>query len=249
MKFFNNILLITLALLLLTSFRTPVSGAQSLLDQPDIKNKYFRSGEVLEYSAKVRGIPAGTQILRVNGKEDLDGYEVYHVESISRAKRIFSIFYPFDNRSESYIIRENLHPLYYKRKITDGGYKGSTFVGFDQSTQIARIIKDEKAIELSVPEGIQDELSMIYLLRSKDIKVGEDYEFPALVGSEALKANVSVLRIENLKTVMGNLKTIVIKAIPKDITMWLTHDAARIPVKIEASTKLGKLVFNLEEIR
>ena len=236
-------------LLLLICFGTSVSTAQPLLDQPTIKDGSPRSGEVLKYSVRVRGIPAGTQIMRVNGKKSLNGYEVYHVESISKASSFFNIFYPFNDRSESFIHSKNHHPLRYRRKIRDGGYRGSIAMDFDPVNQVARIVKDRKRTELHVSTGIQDELSMIYLLRTKDIEVGRKYEFPALVGTKTLKASVAVLRIEELKTALGTLKTIVVKAIPKDITMWLTNDAARVPVRIEANTKIGKLVSNLEEMR
>ena len=235
-------------LLLLTCLATFASDAQPLLDQPAVEDCALRTGEVLKYSANLKGIPAGIQILQVNGKKKLDGYEVYHVESLSKVGSLFSIFYPFNNRSESFIDSKSFYPIHYRRNLRDGGYSGSTFVDFDQVNQVARIVKDQKRIELDIPIGIQDELSVIYLLRTKDIEVGRKYEFPALIGTKPLKASVSVLRTERIKTALGTLKTIVVKTIPKGFTMWLTHDAARIPVRIEANTKIGKLVFNLKEM-
>jgi hypothetical protein len=194
MQRIRKLALVKLLSLLLFCFGIPISGAQPLLDQPDVKGNPLRSGEVLEYS-------------------------------------------------------DDFHPLQYRKKITDGGYKGSVVVDFDQVNQVARIVKDRKRSELRIPKGIQDELSMIYLLRTKEIEVGERYEFPALVGTRALNASIAVLRTEELRTALGTLKTIVVKAIPRDITMWLTNDAARIPVRMEASTKIGKLVFNLTKMR
>ena len=241
-------ILVIFVLLLLICFGASVSGAQPLLEQPTVKHSNIRLGEVLKYNIKIRGIPAGTQTLRVNGKKLLHGYEVYHVESESKASKFFNIFYTFDDQSESFISIENLHPLRYQRKITDGGYQGSIFVDFDPVNRKARVLKNEERTELYVPEGIQDELSMIYLLRNKEIEVGRKYEFPALIGNKALKVGVSVLRTEKLETTFGTMKTIVLKTIPKDITMWLTHDSSRIPVKIEAQTKIGNLVSKLEEI-
>lgn len=235
-------------LLLLNCFGIPVSEAQSLLDQPTIGDSFLRSGEVLEYSVKIRGIPAGRQIMQVNGKKLLDGQEVYHVESVAKTSRLFNIFYPFNDWSESFIDSRDFHSLRYRRRIRDGGYSGSIAIDFDPVKQVAKIVKDQKRLELHITAGMQDELSMIYLLRTREIEVGRKYEFPALVGTKALKASVAVLRIERLKTALGTLKTIVVKTIPKDITVWLTNDAARIPVRIEASTKIGKLVSSLEEM-
>jgi len=246
---FSSLRLLVSILLPLICLAVSASSAQPLLDQPTIEGSSFRTGEVLEYSVRVRGIPAGTQIMQVNGRKSLNGYEVYHVESVSKVNPFFNIFYPFNSRIESFIHSEKLHPLHYRKKIRDGGYSGSTDVDFDQVSQVARVVKDQKRTEIRVPIGIQDELSIIYLLRTKEIEVGQEYEFPAFIGTKALNANVTVLRIEELRTALGTLKTIVVKTIPKDITMWLTNDAARIPVRIEASTKIGKLVSNLRETR
>ncbi|MBD3184177.1 DUF3108 domain-containing protein [Candidatus Poribacteria bacterium] len=226
-----------------------VLSAQPLLEQPTIWNGKFKSGEELEYNVKVRGIPAGTQVMKIDGNLTWSGNNVYHVKSESKITRLFSLFYSFDNRSESFIDSTYLHPLYYSRKIIDGGYKGRTIVDFDQKNQIARVVKDKKYKEIEIPTGIQDELSMIYLLRSKDIEVGQSYKFPALIGTEIIDAKVSVLRYEKVDTDMGKIKTIVVKTTPKNIVIWLTDDAARIPVKIEADSKLGKIVFKLEHIR
>ncbi len=237
------------ALLLFICFEVTASGAQSLLDQPMVEKYSLREDEVLEYSVKVKGISAGTQILQVDGKITLDGYEVYHVESISKVRKLFNIFYPFSNHSESFIHSSNFYPLYFSKRIRDGGYSGSTYVDFDIVEQMARIVRNEKRTELRIPPGIQDELSVIHLLRAKKMQVGRKYEFPALVGTKVIKATVEVLRIEEVKTAIGTLKTIVVKTSMRDLTVWLTNDSARIPVRIEAKTKLGKLVSKLKKIR
>jgi hypothetical protein len=248
MKNIKAILLIKFILVLAFCIGTAASDALPLVDQPTIAGSSIRSGEVLEYSVKLRGIPAGTQILEVDGKTTLDGHEVYHVKSVSKTKRLFSILYPFSNRIESFIQTESLQPLHYTKQIRDGGYKGNIDVDFDLSKKVARIVKDQKRMEINVPPGIQDELSMIYFLRSKEIEVGQKYQLPILTGVKTYKTTVVVLRTERLKTVLGTLNTIVVKAIPNNITIWLTKDTARIPVKIEASTKAGKLASKLESI-
>ena len=143
---------------------------------------------------------------------------------------------------------DGFYPLHYTKHIKDGGYNGNTVVDFNWDNQTATVIKDNKTTEMHIPPGIQDELSMIYLLRAKEIKVGHRYEFPFLSGDKTLKTTVVVLRNQRLKTVLGTLDTTVVKTIPKDITIWLTNDALRIPVRIEAKTKIGKLVSKLKAV-
>lgn len=248
MKNIKIFVLPKLIFLLVVCFGTSVSSAQLLINQPAVPNSFIRSGEVLEYSVKIRGIPAGNQMIQINAEKSLDGNEVYHVKSISKVRKLFNILYPFSNHSESIIQSESFHPLRYTKKIRDGGYKGDIKVDFDWDNQVARIVKDNKHTEISVPQGVQDELSMIYLLRSKELQVGQEYEFPFLTGNKTLKTTVYVLRTERIKTILGSLDTIVIKTKPKDIIIWFTNDAARIPVKIEARTKIGKLVSKLKSV-
>ncbi len=248
MKSIKTIIFLKLIIILLVCFGASGANAQPLLDQPSLLNSRVRQNEVLEYSIKIRGIPAGTQKFQVDGKRILDGQEVYHLKSVSKVKKFFSIFYPFSNQSESFVQSENLYPLRYTKKIRDGGYKGNIDVDFDWDNQVARIVKDQKRTEIHIPPGIQDELSMIYLLRTKEIEVGHKYQFPILSGDKALETTVLVLRTEKLKTILGTLNTIVIKTTPKNITIWLTDDALRIPVRIEARTKIGKLVSKLKAV-
>jgi hypothetical protein len=248
MRNFRAIILVESVFFLIFYFGTSVSGALPLLDQPTIPGCSIRPGEVLEYKVKVRGITAGTQTLQVNGKKMLDGQEVYHVRSVSKARRFFSIFYRFSNLSESFILSEGLYPLHYTKQVKDGGYEGDIDVDFDLDRQTARITKDRKYTEIRVPLGIQDELSMIYLLRTKEIEVGEKYQFSVLTGTEIAETVVSVIRTEKLKTVLGTLDTIMVRTNPKNVTIWLTNDATRIPVRMEAPTKVGKLVSKLKAV-
>lgn len=244
----RNLFILVNFIILLIFFGALATGAQPLLDQPMIQKGELRAGELLEYSVKVKGIPAGTQVWQVNAKRYLNGHEVYHVKSTSKTNPFFKIFYAFDDQSESFIRRNNFSPIRYERNLIDGKYRGNTAIEFDQIKNVANVVKDKRRHEINVPKGVQDELSMIYLLRTREMKVGESYEFDALMGTKTMEVEVVVLRTEKIKTVLGTIKTIVIKTIPRNATIWITDDLARIPVKIEANTKLGKLVAHLNSI-
>lgn len=241
-------LLGNLLIILFILFVASALGAQPLFDQPVVRGGTIRTGEALEYTVKIKGIPAGTQIWQVSDKSYLNGQEVYHVKSTSRANSFFSVFYAFDDRSESFIRSRDFSPVRYSRRIVDGKYRGYISINFDLTNGVASVERDKKHQKVDIPKGTQDELSMLYLLRTRELEVGESYEFDALVGAKATEVEVSVLRTEKIKTIFGTLKTIVVKAIPRNITIWLTDDFERIPVKIEASTKLGRLVANLNSV-
>lgn len=247
MRQIRIIVFVTYTLIILIFLGTLVSGAQPLLEQPTIKRS-FRTGEILEYSVKVKGIPAGTQILQVKDGKVIAGREVYLIESRSSVNKLFNIIYPYSEQSESIILKDRFCPVYYKKNLRDGGYIGSTTINFDDTKQIARVEKDQKIREIKIPDGVQDELSMIYLLRTKNVRIGEEYEFPALIGTKTFNVEVTVLRSENIKTIFGNINTLVVKSSPREVTLWITNDESRIPVRLEVNTKLGKLVAELRNI-
>ncbi len=247
MKQIKIIAFVAYMLIILIFLGTLVSGAQPLLDQPTIKRN-FRKGEVLEYIVKVKGIPAGTQVLQVKDKKVIAGREVYHIESRSSVNKLFNIIYPYSEQSESIILKDKFYPVYYKKYLRDGGYVGSTTINFDDTKRVAKVVKDKKTKDIKIPDGIQDELSMIYLLRTKNIKIGEEYEFPALIGTKTFNVEVTILRSEEIKTIFGVTNTLVVKSSPRDVTIWITDDESRIPVRLEVNTKLGKLVAELRNI-
>jgi len=248
MRNIKSLFLLKFMLILALCFGTSVCSAQPLIKQPPVSNSSIRSGEILEYSVKIKGIPAGDQTLQVKSKKLMSGHEVYHVRSESRVRKLFAVFYPFSNSSESFIQSKDLQPLHYTKRIKDGKYSGKIDIKFDWDNHVARIVKDQKKTEIHIPSDVQDELSMIYLLRTKELEVGQEYEFPVLTGNKTMETTVRVLRIERLNTILGSLDTIVVKSTPKDVTIWLTNDSARIPVKIEAATKIGKLVSKLKAV-
>lgn len=233
--------------LLFVYFEADVSGGQPLFDQPMI-NKGFRIGETLEYNVKVRGIPAGTKILYVKDKKTVKGREVYEIESKASANKVFSLIYPYDEESQTYILEDKNYPLFYSKKLRDGNYFGNTRIDFDDIKKIAKVVKDEKTRQVRIPVGIQDELSMIYLVRNRKINVGQEYEFPALIGTRIFNIAVQVLRTEEVKTVLGDVNTIVVRSFPNNITLWLTEDDHRVPVRLETNTRFGKLVAELKSI-
>jgi hypothetical protein len=224
-----------------------VSGAQPLLEQPNIK-KGFRLGETLEYTVKVRGIPAGSQIMQIVDKRMVGGREVYHLEAKSQANKFFSLFYQFEDQFESYVLKDKMYPIRFTRNIIDGGYRGNLSIDIDDGKRTAKIVKNNKRREMNVPKGVQDELSMLYFVRTKDIEVGKDYEFPAIMGTKIYNVDLVVLRTEYINTIFGKTKTFVIKSVVGDVIFWVTQDDNRILVKLETGTKLGKLVAELKSI-
>lgn len=231
-----------------------------LLKQKKLNHSPIRVGEVLTYSAKVKHFPAGTQTLKITESTTLNGKNVYHLQAKSQTNRFFSWIHEFKDSRESYVTKSDFYPIRFVQNIKDGDYKANVRVDFDPDSGKVRYSKNNKVEELTdAPVGIQDELSMLYLIRVKELKVGNTYTFPVLIGKRIYNnLKVEVFKKERVKTVIGKLDTIVLRAFPATkrkgktplhgYIIWLTNDNRRIPVKIEAKTKIGKLICVLEKV-
>jgi len=247
MKFlFTTFIIITL----LTNLSNAV-GTQPLLEQPDLEPLPIVVGEVLVYNAKIGFFPfsAGKQILRIVKETEIAGQPVYHLKAVAETKGFFSRVYKFKNLEESFVTKDKFYPILFKKDIQDRGYKANYRIDFDLFEKKAIIVKDAEQKEMDIIPGIQDELSMLYLLRTKKLKIGNRYKFQVLISSKIYDVVLHVLRRESRETAIGKIDTLVLKA-SNGYKLWISDNDSRIPIRIEADTKIGaKLVAELEEVK
>ena len=80
------------------------------------------------------------------------------------------------------------------------------------------------------------------------MNVGQTYSFPVLVKDKTQDVKVTIYRREMMKTeALGRVETLAIRT-SHGYLIWLTNDNRRIPVRIEAETRIGKLIGTLEKI-
>ncbi len=218
-----------------------------LLEATNLEPLPIRVGEILTYSVKIAGLPAGKQITKVAQETTLNGYHVYHLTSESQTDGVFAKLYHFRDWKESYVTTDQLYPVRHVKILEDRKYRAQVKVDFDLKgcAQYSKN-RDSKCIE--VPIGIQDELSMVYFVRLKQLKVGQTYMFSVLVKDKPQDVTVTIYRREVMKTeALGRVETLALRT-SHGYLMWLTNDKRRIPVRIEADTQVGRLIGTLEKV-
>ncbi len=221
---------------------------RSLLESENLDRCPFTVGEILTYNIKIAGLSAGKQVTQVTDKEMLNGRQVYHLVSESQTDSVFGTLYHFRDWQESYVTTDQLHPLRHVKDLEDRKFRAHIEVDFDVERGIARYTKNESGKVFEVPIGTQDELSMVYFLRSKELNVGQTYVFPVLVKDKTQDVTVTVYRREMMKTeTLGRVETLALRT-SHGYLIWLTNNNRRIPVRIEAETRIGKLIGTLEKV-
>lgn len=110
--------------------------------------------------------------------------------------------------------------------------------------------------------GVQDMLSVVYYLRNhvdtKNIQPGSYTDVDMFYGDETFKFRLKFLRKETLKTKFGRVPTLVFRPYvesgrvfreKESLTIWISDDDNKIPLKARAELAVGSLNADLDEFK
>ncbi len=269
-KYLTLILLIGMSLLISEVIRADLAAknglssnqqgeAISLVNVENVAEQPLRVGEKLTYNVKVRRISAGKRVDYIRKTMLWNGQRVYHISSDAKTGA-WARWYHFRSHQSTFLNVVGFHPLRFRNQVQDKKYRAFVEINFreglaeyekrSQNNPKSPEKRDKKDIE--IPIGTQDELSMVYFLRTKQIAPGNTYLFPLIIKGELRKMELTVERGEMLETkALGKnkmrVKTLLVRTSDGG-KLWLTDDARHLPIKIEAETKIGKTTATLEKI-
>jgi hypothetical protein len=218
----------------------------------------YSEDEVFRYDLTWLGFKAGEASLRFEVTDR-------QVKIISRAESApwISIFYRVDDRAESILGRKVTddgsvfwYPVRYRLRIREGRHRRDKEVIFyDQGGRAVFINHlDGERKEFDLPEGTFDPLSAFFLLRRAPLEVGVPVISRIFDSKKVWDVEVKVLRKEELDSVIGKRKTLVLKPELKsegiflrkgDIFIYLTDDEKRIPVMLRTKVLIGSVVADM----
>ncbi len=219
----------------------------------------FKGGEWLRYRMSYSGfLKAGTATLSLQETE-LNGKKMLHAIGEGKTSTVVGWFFKVEDKYESYFTVPDVAPYLFKRKIDEGGYKKDKQITFDHTKKTARVqdfLKKKDSV-YSV-KGPQDLISTFYFLRNHDtkkLKKGDDINVSMFFDEKSYPFKLHCLGYETIKTKFGKIKTQkfrplvqagrVFKA-QESVTIWITADDNKIPIKMKASLSVGSLRAELE---
>ena len=172
---------------------------------------------------------------------------------------MIKLFFKVDDTYESYFDKEITKPYFFKRKIDEGGYKKNRNITFNYKTKKALVQDFIKKKNTSIPfSEVQDMLSSFYYLRNQKIdtlKIGEEISIDMFLDSQIYPFKLRFLGKETLKTKVGKVKTLKFRPLvqtgrifkaQESVTIWITADKNKIPIKMKANLSVGSLRADLE---
>ena len=256
----------TSLVLLLTSF----SQATDPVEYRHMPNTSFGPGESLTYRVHYGWLDAGVATLKVDKQlHVVNGRSCYKIDVRGKSKGLLNIFLKMKNHFGSYMDTQALVSQGFYRYIQEGSYRKNERVHFDHERRLATVEQlDEYTQELrdtithGVTDHIQDIVSSWYTLRALDlgeIEVGEVLSIPIFFDDILYKGfQVRFLGRQRVKIHSHIFDTLVFEPIipfasadnsifasEHAITLFLSDDANKIPVKIKCQLLVGAVEVDL----
>lgn len=227
------------------------------------KDSSFQVGEYFKFRIHYGLINAGYATLEV--KEAVkNNKKVYHAIGKGYTVGMSRFFFKVDDAYESYFDKETGQPYQSVRKVNEGGYTKDQESFFNQAKNqvVLKDYKDKKENTFSVSENVQDVISMFYFLRNHPnvdkLKVGDAIAVDMFFDDETTKFKLKYLGKEDIKTKFGTASTLIFRPLvqsgrvfkeEESLTVWISDDANKIPVRIKASLAVGSIKADLDSFR
>ena len=236
-------------------------AAEQTIAPPPAGIQAFHPGETLTYDVSWSSMfSAGTVTMTVETEKLPDEREVLRFVVRGRSQGLVDKVFPVNDAVQSVFDPLLMQSLSYSLRESYGKKKRLRVTEFDHAKKTAVCRLNEDPTEtLTIPDPVQDGLSMLYFLRTKeDLAIGRHMEIDVVDSGKNWTIEVSVLAREKVTTAAGKFDTIKIKTHPKykgvftgkgEVFLWLTDDDRKIPVLMKSKLKVGSFVFELTDMK
>jgi hypothetical protein len=237
------------------------SKTQQTLAPPPTGIQAFHPGEILTYDVSWSSMfSAGTVTMTVERSKLPDEREVLKFVVQGRTQGLVDKVFPVNDAVQSVFDPLLMQSLSYSLRESFGRKKRLRATEFDHANKIAvcRLNEDPPEI-LTIPDPVQDGLSLLYFLRTKEaLAIGRHMDIDVVDSGKNWTVEVSILAREKVTTPAGEFDTIKIKTHPKykgvfmnkgEVFLWLTDDDRKIPVLMKSTLSVGSFVFELTDMK
>jgi hypothetical protein len=219
-----------------------------------VRNFSFGVGETLHYDIGWQSIVAGKGQMTVGQPVDTNQRLCFPIISTVESTPFFSTFYRVDDSAISFVDVRQLYPVRFEKYLREGKYRSDQIAEFDPTTGKAYTPKDT----IPIPPYVQDALSLLYYVRTLDLKPDTEITVENFAGKKTYTLTVRVLHRERIEVKAGTFSTIVVEPLLQaaglfkqegKLKVWLTDDRLHLPVLMKTKVLVGSIVAELTDYR
>jgi hypothetical protein len=244
--------------------RPPAKNAAVPASAPKVERPVpFTPGETLSYdvSWSMAFVTAGQATLRVVDKHPSYGSMAYYILGEGRPTpmlaKLYSLYYKADSLLDVYSLTSQRGSVYSdengrKRMKSLRFNPGGTTAFFEMQTS-TNMKKD-----IAVPARSQDALSALFALRAMPLSPGMTIRMPVCISDAVYYMSATVGAREDVKTGIGTQPAWRITPVMTDaagkpfgrkLSLWLSDDARRMPIRLQADLAVGSFNLVLKEAK
>ncbi len=242
------------------SFTVTLSAQMEYSEQDE---PAFKEGEWLEYRLSYSNfLNAGKAQMEILPTTN-NNRTGFHFKAHGKSTGLVSLFFKVRDYYESYVYKDTFQPYKFVRNINEGGYTKNKILTFNYESKKAteNDLKKDTIRTFDIENDIQDLISAVYFMRNQDLShlnKGDDVAIKIFFDQEINIFKLRFLGSEIIKTSFGKTKALRFRPIvqagrvfkeEESVTLWVTDDKNKIPLKIKASLAVGSLNADLENYK
>ncbi|MCZ8146171.1 DUF3108 domain-containing protein [Flavobacterium sp.] len=223
----------------------------------------FDVGEWFKFRIHYGLVTAGYATLEVK-ESTRNNKKVFHAVGKGYTTGMSRWFFKVDDNYESYFDKNTGKPYQFVRKIDEGGYTKNQegFFNQDKNTVLVKDYKNNTNAVFETPEQVQDIVSTFYYLRNHPnvdkLKVGESINVDMFFDNETTKFRLKFIGREDLDTKFGTVPCMIFRPLvqtgrvfkeQESLTVWISADDNKVPIRIKASLMVGSLKADLDAFK
>ena len=225
--------------------------------------KAFQEGEWLKFRVYYGIFNASYATLEVNNAS-LNNKDVLHVVGKGKSTGLLHLFFKVDDNYETFIDKNSGLPYRFIRQIDEGGHTKDLQIDFDQKLNKAYVFnrKHNENKTYTTEDNVHDLLSSFYYIRNdlntSKLVNGQEIHLNMFFDDENHNFKLKFLGREVLNTKFGKIATLKFRPYvmagrvfkeKESLTLWITDDKNKMPIRIKAELTVGALNADLEEFK
>ncbi|MEE9167979.1 MAG: DUF3108 domain-containing protein [Candidatus Neomarinimicrobiota bacterium] len=213
----------------------------------------FQVGETLHYDSNLNFVRAGTAKLQVLALESVDDVPAYHILFTMSTNSILDHIFKIRDRVETWIDAEDLYTLRFNKQVREGRhrYRFSANMNYEDSV----VTTGDESFKFD--HELRDPYSLLYYLRTLPLKVGDEFSFVTFDNNQFMDIHLTVHRKERIDVRAGEFDCFVVEPFREgrpllknkaDMTIWLSDDHLRLPVKVVSKAVFGSIILKLRKL-
>jgi len=230
-----------------TNSAKPGIDAESALEP---KEYPFVVGERLSYDISWGSFPSvGKASFEVRQQGMFNGNRVFEffgeASSIGAARTLINV----NDRASSIVLMDSLTPVRTDLRLREGKRFKQSTATYDRSRNLMSL---SNGSQTNFPPGSYDLLSLFYVIRAADLKIGMTRDFAFLdANNRPKRLTIKVVKQESIGSSLGARDALQVDVLspepakPPLAQAWISNDARRLPLYFVTRAGFGELRFQL----